>query len=272
WIAAVVAWIAVLIGGALAWSWIRWRESMGAGDRPQKVPTRQQGHRLSMLSPLNSPSKGSIINAAALGNTGYLGYPIVLMLVGPDHFAWAILYDTLGSTLTSYGLGVALAAYFGHAVPLPFGETLRRVGRAVLRNPAMWSFWIGVSIRQIALPPPIEAGTQAIAWGVIALSLLLLGMRLSQLSLRRHISAAMVSLGIKMLLVPGLIGCGLTLAGFDGAPRLVMVLQASMPPAFATLIIAEAYHLNIDLTVTTLALGTTAVLVTLPIWLFLFPV
>jgi malate permease and related proteins len=41
-----------------------------------------------------------------------------------------------------------------------------------------------------------------------------------------------------MLLVPLVVGKGLMFFGVTGAPRLVMVLQMAMPPAFATLVIA----------------------------------
>jgi predicted permease len=44
----------------------------------------------------------------------------------------------------------------------------------------------------------------------------------------------------------------------------------AMPPAFATLVIAEAYNLDRGLTVTTLAIGSIGILATLPIWLWLF--
>jgi len=43
-----------------------------------------------------------------------------------------------------------------------------------------------------------------------------------------------------------------------------------MPPAFATLILAEVYNLDRDLAITLLAIGSISLLVTLPIWLLLF--
>jgi predicted permease len=44
----------------------------------------------------------------------------------------------------------------------------------------------------------------------------------------------------------------------------------AMPPAFATLIIAETFDLDHDLAVTALAMGSMVLLVTLPLWLWLF--
>ena len=81
---------------------------------------------------------------------------------------------------------------------------------------------------------------------------------------------ASISLGIKMLLVPLILGSSLSLFGVRGSTQLVIVLQMAMPPAFATLVISEAYNLDRDLSVTALAAGSAALLVTLPIWLWLF--
>lgn len=73
-----------------------------------------------------------------------------------------------------------------------------------------------------------------------------------------------------MLFVPLLIGFSLTQIGLTGFPRLAIVLQTAMPPAFATLVIAEAYNLDRELTVTLLALGSLLLLLFLPLWLALF--
>lgn len=75
-----------------------------------------------------------------------------------------------------------------------------------------------------------------------------------------------------MLVVPLAVGSVLSLCGFTGAPQLAIVLQMAMPPAFATLVIAEAYNLDRDLAVTALAVGSTSLLLTLPLWLWLFGV
>jgi hypothetical protein len=96
-------------------------------------------------------------------------------------------------------------------------------------------------------------------------------MRLSQLTSWQSVKPASISLGIKMLVVPLIIGFGLSHFGVTGPPQLAIVLQMSMPPAFATLVIAEAYNLDRELTVTALAAGSLGLLLTLPIWLLLFP-
>ncbi|GAB4381845.1 MAG: AEC family transporter [Elainellaceae cyanobacterium] len=270
WLAPLISWLAVLLGAALAWSWIQ-------GQLILTSFLEQQLRKSQVRSPLlqrfasqqlcQKPSQGSFLLSTMVGNTGYLGYPVTLALVGPQYFGWAIFYDTLGSTLAAYGLGVVLAAYFGMKTPTAQGRVLLN---ALLKNPALWSFWLGLGVRSIPLAETTEQVLRGCAWSVIALSLLLLGMRLSQLQSWQNIQPAAVSLGIKMVVVPLAIGYLLSTMGISGAPRLVLVLQAAMPPAFATLVIAEAYDLDRDLSVATLAMGSIAILLLLPVWLWLF--
>jgi hypothetical protein len=200
-----------------------------------------------------------------VGNTGYLGYPVTLAFVGTQYFALALFYDLLGTTLAAYGLGVVLAAHFGRGV-----QSHWQLIQALLINPTLWSFGFGLACRQLPLPTAVEVSLHRLAWTIVALSLVLIGMRLSQLNSWHSLPQASISLGIKMLLVPLILGSSLSLFGLRGSTQLVIVLQMAMPPAFATLVISEAYNLDRDLTVTALAAGSAALLVTLPIWLWLF--
>ena len=245
WIAPVIAWVAIFLGLGLAWAGMQ---------------------RLQIQSLYPPPTRGSFLLSAMVGNTGYLGYPVTLALVGPELFGWALFYDMLGTMFGAYGLGVFLAARFGQGT-----RSLRQMTGTLLLNPALWGFVAGLWLRDMPLPPPLDVGLKAIAWGSIALSLILIGMRLSQLRLQRSLQLASLSLGIKMLVVPLLLGGIISWLGLGGAPRLVMVLQMAMPPAFATLMLTEAYDLDRELTVTALAGGSLALLALLPFWLWLFP-
>lgn len=253
WIAPVAAWAAILLGAGLAWAGITIREYFQSN--------------VGVKSDRQEQNKGSFLLASMVGNTGYLGYPVTLALVGQEYFGWAVFYDLLGSTLGTYGLGVALAARFGMGAN-SFGQLLG----AVLKTPALWSLGFGLALRPVLLPEFVDASLQRFAWTVIAVSLVLIGMRLSELSSWRGVRQASISLGIKMLLVPLVLGYGLRSLGVSGPPLLVILLQMAMPPAFATLIIAEAYNLDRDLAVTAIALGTAGLFLTLPIWLWLFRV
>ncbi len=246
WIAPMFAHAAILLGAFLAWLTIKW-QAYSTKTVPQL------------------PTQGSFILAAMVGNTGYLGYPVTLAVVGTKYFAWALFYDLLGTTLGAYVLGVALAARFGGGV-----KNHWQIAKAISINPALWSFGLGLLLKRQEIPTLVEFCLEKLAWSVVALSLMLIGMRLAQLNSWHNLKYASCSLFFKMLLVPLILGSTLSFFGLKGAASQVILLQMAMPPAFTTIILAETFHLDHNLAVTTLLLGTMLLLVTIPVWLWLF--
>ena len=260
-LAPVVAWVAILMAFLCSRIWIR--------------PDQSNWSRA---------SQGSFSLASMLGNTGYIGFPVILLLpqLGPDYFGWALFYDVLGTLLGAYVLGVILAARFGsrrrsgkpswqpdrsgESTPFKRGAMLQEV----LKNPTILAFGLGLALRPVPWPTLLDISLNGFAWLMVMLSLVLMGMRLQQLSSWRNLKPASIAVGIKMILIPLLVGMALTSLDFAGPPRLVMVLQAGMPCAFATLVLAETYNLDRDLAVTSVGLSSALLLVTLPLWLWGF--
>jgi predicted permease len=246
WIAPAIAYLAILLGAFVAWLVIKGQAYLTNSHPP-------------------ASTQGSLILASMVGNTGYLGFPITLAMVGKEYFAWALFYDLLGTLFGAYGLGVLLAARFGNK-----GQNYQQMTKAILINPALWSFGFGLLFRQVSIPPLIEFSLNTLAWGALALSLILIGMRLARLDSWYKLKPAAISIFIKMLLVPLVLGSSLRFFGVTGEAAQVVVLQMAMPPAFATLVLAETFDLDRDLAVTALAVGVMVLLVTLPFWLWLF--
>jgi malate permease and related proteins len=251
WIAPAIAYLAILLGAFLAWVSIK-------------------GQAYFTNTKLQQPTQGSFILAAMVGNTGYLGYPITLAMIGQKYFAWALFYDLLGTLFGAYALGVALAVRYGNTIQDNTIQNYRQIAKAIIINPALWSFGFGLLFRQVAIPASVEFCLEILAWISVALSLVLIGMRLAQMNSWHSLPQAGISLGIKMVIVPLILGSFLPLFGLTGKTAQVIVVQMAMPPAFATLVIAETFNLDRDLAVTALAVGSMVLLVTLPAWLWLF--
>ncbi|HEY9888395.1 MAG TPA: AEC family transporter, partial [Candidatus Obscuribacterales bacterium] len=252
WLSPVIAWVAFGLSLALAWGWLRgWGRSW------------------------SEPTKGTFLLAAMVGNTGYIGYAVVLLLpsLGIAYFGWAIFYDLLGTLFTAYGVGVIIGANYGRGVGA--GRSLSpwyQSFAVVFKAPTIPSFLLGLLLRAVAFPPWLDASLRGFAWAMVMLSLALMGMRLQQLRSWGKLPPAIAATVIRMVIAPALVGLCLTGVGLEGAPRLVMVLQAGMPSAFATLVLTETFNLDRDLAVTTVGFSSLVLLLTLPLWLVIFPV
>lgn len=250
WLAPVVAWVAVALALAMTRLWIARHPSMWS-----------------------TKTQGSLMLVSMVGNTGYFGFPIVLLLplLGEKFFAWGLMYDILGTLLAAFGLGSIIAANTAAAdagrPPIKGWSTLFEV----LRTPVIWGFIAGLVLKQIALPPFIEQCLVQAAWAVVISALVLIGLRLHQLKeWGRCLHTASGVVIIKMILVPLIIGIGLTAIGIDGRVRLVLVVMSAMPTAFATLVISERYGLDRELATTSIGMSSAALLLTLPLWTVLF--
>lgn len=222
-LAPLVAWMAMLLGWLGSYLWM--------GIQPRAW---------------SRASRVSFSLASMLGNTGFIGYPVVLLLpqLGLPLFGWALFYDALGTLPGSYGLGAILASRQGDGFQPPGSQSWRQWPGQIGRNPVIVAFGLGLVLKQVMLPTWLTSLLYGIAWLVVGLSLLLMGLRIQQLTTPDHLPRAAVAIAIKMLLIPVIVGLGLTALGIGGPIRLTLVLQTGMPSAFANLILAETYNLD----------------------------
>ncbi|WP_293123640.1 AEC family transporter [Microcoleus sp. bin38.metabat.b11b12b14.051] len=260
-IAPLIAGVATLAGGGLAWIAVNFVSE-------KRLNILDPGKNTSECKTTwNLPTQGSFLLAAMFGNTGFLGIPISLSLLGSEHFAWALFYDLLGTGIAINLLGIAIASYCGNSSL--HQDWLTLLG-AIFQNPALWALGMGFVSRSLPLPAQMAGLLTTAAWAVISLSLMTIGMQLSNLNSLHNLKQVLACLAIKMLLVPLIFGTGLTLFGMGGVPRLSLVLQMAMPPAFGTTLLAEVFNLDRELTVTAIGMGCVSLLFTIPIWMWLF--
>ena len=204
-----------------------------------------------------------------VGNTSFIGFPVVLLLpqLGPSYFGIAVLYDICGTVIGGYGLGTWIATRGEKDEPSSsWRGAMIKTSQLLYKNPSLLAFGVGLLLKSVELPDMVNTILSVIAWGSIMLALLTMGMRIEQLSGSGSFQLPLRAVLIKMVAVPLIIGALLTATGFAGPERLILVLQAGMPCAFATLVLAENFNLDRAFTVQTLIISNLILLFTLPIW------
>jgi len=272
WIAPVIAWSAVLLAIFLSWHFLK-----------------------GSAKPRSKSTKASFTLLSYLGNTSYLGFPVILLLpqLGPQYFSSAVLYDILGTLVAGYGLGVFFAgqasqntdegntASFTRSISIEGGSAISATKRGgagalldalteVARNPTFYAFFVGLYLKTLTIPEGIVSGLGAIAWSSIMVALVVMGMRIQQLSSKLNLKLAIQPVLIKTILVPLVLAAALTGFGLEGPQRLVLILQSAMPCGFISLILAENYGLDVELTVASISLSCIVFAFMLPVWVTLF--
>lgn len=230
-----------------------------------QIKAEQKGVEVS--ASFKKASLGSFILATILGNTGFVGLTLTQVLTGPENNDWAVLFSVTNNVVGTYGIAVLIASYFGQrATENHWWIQLRDI----VTVPSLWTFFIGLNTQFVQLPAVIESGLDQAVWVVIALALLLVGLRLGTIKEYQNLNIAIIASILKVLIIPLLVGLGATYAGMIGEQRLVLVLMSGTPTGLSVLILAEVYDLDRNLLASSIALTFIGLFLVLPLWLIWF--
>ena len=182
-------------------------------------------------------------------NGGNYGLTLNQLRFGDPGLARAVVYYTT-STVMLYTLGIFIAS---------MGEmTWRDALRRLLRLPPVYAAVLAIIVYsfRIPLPAPLLRGVEVAGAGAIPVMLLLLGMQLADLKTVASLRLAVPAIGLRLLIGP-LIGLMVaTLLGLSGLGRSTSIIEASMPPAVFTIILATEFDLEPEAVTSIVLLST----------------
>ena len=203
-----------------------------------------------------------LLLCVALGNSSFIGYPMVRALLGEHALPYAVVYDQFGIfvLLSTFGLYV-LARYGGDAPP-----TLRTVGMRMLRFPPLWALLLGLTVMPAKPPAWIAGGLQQLADALLPLVMLAVGLTIQLKLPRDEVKPLAVGLVLRLLVLPTL-AWPLSLAfGLRGEMLQANVLESAMPSMITAAALAISHQLAPRLAAALVGYGILLSLVTLPAW------
>jgi predicted permease len=168
------------------------------------------------------------------GNAGNYGLSITLLALGQDGLDKALVYFVSQAVLSGT-LAVYLAARSGGAGAAAFSSTLRQplLYAAIIPMALVWL--------QAPVPAPLLRITTLMGDASVPLMLLVLGIELSR-GWSVDDAPALGLAVVMRLVVSTLLGVAIaTLLGMDTLTRNVMIIQAAMPTAVYTIILATEF-------------------------------
>jgi predicted permease len=203
---------------------------------------------------------GGFIIAVALGNTGYIGYPITQALFGVGALPEAIFYDVFGTVVALVVFGMLVAQRFGcndEARVNPLKE--------LATFPAMWALLLALVLRPLPIPDVVGNGLALLASMVAPLIMLSVGLSLEFSTLGRDAGAISVVSVLRLLVAPAIaLVIGWVALG-KGIPLSVTVLEAGMPTMMLTLVVGDRFGLDTDFIASAILVTTALAAVTLPL-------
>jgi len=204
---------------------------------------------------------GALTLVCGLGNTSFMGYPMMQALHGKEGLALAVVADQLGCFPLLASAGVAVASFYAGRSPQP-----RVIARRILTFPSFLALILAAIVGALGgWPPVLDQVFTPIGATLTPLALFSVGLQFKFHLGVRQLPALLLGLGWKLLLAPlAALVLGVA-AGVGGLTLTVGVLQAAMAPMISAAILADEYELEPSLANTILGAGIVLSLITIPL-------
>ncbi|MDR3292335.1 MAG: AEC family transporter [Methanobrevibacter sp.] len=198
------------------------------------------------------------ISAVILGNTAYLGYPIVSGIFGDDGLVRAIFFD-ISTPILFLFLSIILI--------ISSGGSLKDSFKKVLGFPVLWgvSFGIIFNIFNIPIGDVLENTIKNIGVATVPLAMFSLGLSLDFSRMKKNIKIVSFISSIKLILYPLLSFVVVILLNLTELEFKVGIIESARPSSILSLILASNYGLDHELVADCIFLSTILSFITLPI-------
>jgi malonate transporter len=211
-------------------------------------------------------------SAAVLGNTGYMGIPLVAAAFGDRAAIPLVLGLTLEATVLIPLTIILVEAQKG--LDRGWSHLLGSVAGAMVRNPIIIAIFAGVlvSATSLGLPTPIENFTDLLGRAAGPCALFALGATLTSFPISTGISEVSYMTFFKLLIHPAAIWFATTrLFDVDPLWATVAILGAALPVAANVFIVAKQYDTYVERVSSAILVSTAISVVTVSALLTILP-
>ncbi len=202
-------------------------------------------------------------HAGVIGNVGFLGIPMLALLLGPEAVGPVLLVLAVDLIVFSSLLTMLITGLRAGRVGL---ATFRVLGVGLAKNPMIVSVVLGIlwGSTGLALPVPVNEFLTLLGAAATPCALFAIGASLAGRSAERVEVAAWLSLA-KLVLHPAAVAAACWALGVAGFAAGVMIAAAALPVAGNVFILAQHYGVAPQRISTAILLSTAASVLTVTV-------
>ncbi|MBF0291622.1 MAG: AEC family transporter [Nitrospinae bacterium] len=211
---------------------------------------------------MSDATLGALILTGAMGNTAFVGLPMIEAFYGKEGLPIGILADQMGTFLVLSTLGIVTAARLSGS-DISNGTIVKRI----VLFPPFQSLLAGVLLIPMDFPFWAEDVLSKLGATLPPLALLSVGFALRLSHIRGQEASLAIGLLYKLIVGPAaLYLLFIVLLGADGLTAQVTIFEAAMPPMIVGGIVAMEYGLNPRLAALMVGVGIPLSFATLSVW------
>ncbi len=210
---------------------------------------------------------GCLIITAGLGNTSFVGFPVIQALFGEEGLKTAIIVDQPGSFVVISTLGIITAVYFSKGQ-----ATAKEMARKILLFPPFIAFFIACIMCLLAVDFSKDFQTvfQKLGSTVTPIALLSVGYQIKYDKNSQHWKFLRLGLFFKLILTPAFFYLLYKIIGNGkGLVVDVSIMESAMAPMITGTILSASYGLKPKLSNMMVSVGIPLSFITLAFWYFI---
>ncbi|OYU82041.1 MAG: transporter [Flavobacterium sp. BFFFF1] len=207
---------------------------------------------------------GCLIIVAGLGNTSFVGFPIIQALYGEEGLKSAIIVDQPGSFVVMATLGIITATVYSGSKP-----DIREISFKIISFPPFVAFVLAAlfNIMQLDFPNIFQLVFQKLGNTVTPIALVSVGLQLKIDFKSKHWRLLSLGLFFKLFLTPLLFFILYRIVfGATGIPIDVSIMEAAMAPMITGAILASNFGLKPKLSSMMIGIGIPVSFLSLLFW------
>lgn len=208
------------------------------------------------------PVTAVLLVLVPLGNTSFLGFPLIEAMLGADRLRYAVVYDQFGSFLIVCSHVLFVLAWYGDG-PAPSAAL---IARRIATFPPFIALIGALVLGNAWFPGWLDQLAQAFADMLLPLVTLAVGLQLKLRLVPEYRLPLAVGLAGKLVVLPaGALALG-RLMGAESPILDVAVLESAMPPMITAAALASGARLAPQLASAMVAWGVLCSAATVPLW------
>jgi predicted permease len=215
---------------------------------------------------LSRATTGALAVVGGLGNTSFMGLPMIEAFYGASEMPTGIVIDQLGTYFVLSTVGIMLICFYSEG-----SFSGREIARRIATFPPLIALLVAVVLMPVAYPAWTVSVLSRLGGTLAPLAMVSIGLQLRLGAMRGNRGPLAMGIGFKLVLGPLLILL-LYAGGFGhrGMNTQITLFEAAMAPQIGGSIVAIQYGLNAPLISLMVGVGTVLSFVTLPLWWSVF--
>jgi Predicted permeases len=211
---------------------------------------------------LPRPTVGALMLTGGLGNTSFLGLPMIDAFYGPEAITTGIIADQLGSFLVLSICGITVAGLYSSGTP-----TAQTIVRRIVLFPPFVAMAVALALIPVPYAEWFTVLLRRLGDTLAPLALLSVGFQLRLGHLAGNGRNLAIGLAFKLFLAPlAIFLLYVPLLGAQGQAIQVTLFEAAMPPMITAAIVATEHDLDPPLATLMVAVGVVLSFATLTGW------